>query len=199
MTERLKGIAGSMFAGKTEILIDEVVRAKIAKKNVQVFKPVIDNRWSVNEIHSHSDKVYPATPVENALEIISQLETDTDLVAIDEVQFFGPEIVDVVHFLLEQDIRVIFAGLSLDFRGEPFGSMPELLALCDELVRPVAVCDIEIDGMVCGKKATKTQRIIDGKPANYHDPIILIGASQEYQARCPNHHVVPGKPKPNLK
>jgi len=198
MTEKLKGIAGSMFAGKTEMLINDVIRAKYAKKKVLVFKPTVDDRWNaINEIRSHSGIKYPAIAVQNALEIISHLETDTNLVAIDEAQFFGPEIVEVVRFLLEQDIRVVFAGLSLDFRGEPFGYMPELLALCDELDRPVAVCDKEIAGEVCGQKATKTQRLVNGQPANYLDPTILIG-SEEYRARCPNHHIVPGKPKPKI-
>lgn len=188
-----------MFAGKTELLIREISRAEYAKKNVQVFKPSIDNRWGeINKIHSHSNETREAIAVDSPLEIISHLCPDTNIVAIEEIQFFGPEIVDVVKFLLEQDIKVVFAGLSLDFRGEPFGSMPELLVLCDEIVRPTAICDQEIDGDVCGQMATKTQRIINGKPAHYNDPIVLIGAEQQYKARCPNHHIVPGKPKPKI-
>lgn len=200
MTEKLKGIAGSMFAGKTDILLKEISRAEYAGKKVLVFKPSVDNRWdAINEIRSHSGGRHEAISLQNALEIIDHLETDTYLVAIDEIQFFGPEIIDVVRFLLEEDIRVIFAGLSLDFRGESFGSMSELLAHCDEIDRPTAICNQEIDGEICGEPATRTQRLINGQPANYHDPIVLIGAQQEYQARCPSHHLIPDKPKPKIK
>ena len=125
------------------------------------------------------------------------LEPDTQVVAIEEIQFFDAEIVDVVRSLLEADIRVVFAGLSLDFRGEPFGSMPTLLSLCDEIEKPTAVCTETVDGKPCGAVATKTQRLINGKPANYSDPIVLIGDEEEgYHARCPKHHRVPGKPTP---
>ncbi|KKT55812.1 MAG: thymidine kinase [Candidatus Collierbacteria bacterium GW2011_GWB1_45_35] len=185
-----------MFAGKTDILLKEISRAKYGGNKIQAFKPAQDDRWNaIDEIRSHSGGSYPATAVQNAVDIIPLLQTDTSLVAIDEIQFFDQEIVNVVEFLLGQDIRVIFAGLSLDFRGEPFGSMPQLLALCDEIDRPSAICKYRENGKTCGKDATKTQRFINGQPANYHDPIVLIGAEQEYQARCPNHHVVPGKPK----
>lgn len=200
MTEHLKGIAGSMFAGKTDILLKEISRAEHADKNVQVFKPAVDDRWGeADQIRSHSGGSHHAIPINNAIEIIELLHTDTDMVAIEEIQFFDQEIVSVVEFLLEQDIRVIFAGLSLDFRGEPFGSMPQLLALCDEIDRPSAICKYKEGGKTCGKDATRTQRFINGQPANYHDPIVLIGAEQEYQARCPSHHIVPGKPKPKIK
>ena len=200
MTENLKGISGSMFAGKTELLLKEITRAEYAGKKVQVFKPAIDNRWGKdNQVRSHSGGEHQAFAVSQALEIIDQLQNDTQIVAIDEIQFFDPQIVEVVKFLLEEDIRVVFAGLSLDFRGEPFGAMPQLLALSDEIDRPTAICNQKVDGHICGQEATRTQRLINGQPANYHDPIVLIGAEQEYQARCPNHHQVPGKPTPNLK
>ncbi|KKT40491.1 hypothetical protein A3K29_00835 [Candidatus Collierbacteria bacterium RIFOXYB2_FULL_46_14] len=202
MTENLKGISGSMFAGKTELLLKEISRTEMAGYKVHVFKPSIDTRWGLYEIHSHSGGSHAATPINHPYEIIEQLETDADLVAIDEIQFFEPEIIDVVRFLLDQDIRVIFAGLALDFRGESFGSMPDLLALCDEIERPSAICQYPIPEKKtgkCGAGATRTQRIVNGQPANYNDPIVLIGASQEYEARCPNHHEVPGKPKPKIK
>lgn len=199
MTENLKGISGSMFAGKTEMLLKEITRAEYAGKKVQVFKPAIDDRWGKqSHIRSHSGGEHDAQAVASSLDILSSLDADTQIVAIDEIQFFDSQIVDVVQFLLEEDIRVVFAGLSLDFRGEPFGSMPELLALSDQIDRPTAICNECVDGHICGSEATRTQRLINGQPANYHDPIVLIGAEQEYQARCPNHHKVPGKPKPNI-
>ena len=199
MTERLKGISGSMFAGKTELLLKEITRAEYAGKKVQVFKPAIDDRWGKqSHVRSHSGGEHTAHAVETSLDILENLDTDTQVVAIDEIQFFDSRIVDVVIFLLDQDVRVIFAGLSLDFRAEPFGSMPALLALCDELDRPTAICNERIDGHICGEEATRTQRLINGQPANYHDPIVLIGAEQQYQARCPNHHIIPGKPEPKI-
>ncbi|HEX9008151.1 MAG TPA: thymidine kinase [Patescibacteria group bacterium] len=200
MTENLKGISGSMFAGKTELLLKEITRAEYAGKKVQVFKPSIDDRWGKqSQIRSHSGGEHSACAVQNAVDILDCLDTDTQMVAIDEVQFFDEQIVDVVQFLLDMDIRVVFAGLSLDFRGEPFGSMPTLLALSDELERPTAICNQVVDGHICGSEATRTQRLINGQPANYHDPIVLIGAEQEYQARCPNHHQIPGKPVSKIK
>lgn len=201
MTETLKGIAGSMFAGKTELLLREIKDNEIAGKKVQVFKPSIDTRWgAVTEIRSHSGGSHEAIPVGHPYEIIDHLDPSTDLVAIDEIQFFPEEIVEVVKFILKEDIRVVFAGLSADFRGEPFGSMPQLLSLCDEIDKPTAVCDQTVgDNEKCGARATKTQRLIDGEPAKYDDPIILIGAQQEYKARCVKHHIVPGKPDPNIK
>ena len=188
-----------MFAGKTEILLKEIGRAEIAGKKVQVFKPAVDTRWDTVEIiRSHSGGEHPALAIKSPEEILERLEEDTYLVAIDEIQFFDASIVDVVRILLELDVRVTFAGLSLDFRGEPFGSMPELLSLCDEIDRPKAICNQKVNDHICGEEATRTQRLINGKPANYDDPIVLIGAEQEYAARCPNHHEVPGKPKPKI-
>jgi len=206
MTEKLKGISGSMFAGKTEELLREIVRAEIAKKNVLVFKPMLDDRWNkVDSVRSHSGgehEAFPITEPKEIIEIVSQyLEAHgkLDLVAIDEIQFMSEEVVDVVKALLEADIRVVFAGLATDFRGEPFGSMPNLLTLSDEIVRPTAICTYtKSDGSLCGDEATRTQRLINGEPANYDDPIVLIGAEQQYQARCPDHHSVPGKPQKEI-
>lgn len=197
MTESLKGIAGSMFAGKTDLILREISRAEISKKKVQVFKPAIDNRWGdKDKIRSHSGGEHDACAVKHASDILEYLDTDTKVVAIDEIQFFDPEIIQVVQSLLEADIRVIFTGLSQDFRGEPFGSMPTLLALCDEIEKPTAICTEEVDGKICETPATKTQRLINGQPAKYSDPIVLIGDEKEgYHARCHKHHVVPGKPE----
>ncbi len=115
------------------------------------------------------------------------------MVVIDEIQFFDDQIIEVVQALLEADIQVVFGGLALDFRGEPFGPMPTLLSLCDEIEKPTAVCE------VCKEEdATRTQRLINGEPAKYTDPIILIGAEQNYEPRCIKHHIVPGKPKPSI-
>lgn len=189
-----------MFAGKTETLLREISRAEISKKKVQVFKPIIDDRWGEKDkVRSHSGGEHDACAVKNALDILECLDSDTQVVAIEEIQFFDPEIINVVRALLEADIRVIFAGLSQDFRGEPFGSMPTLLALCDEIEKPTAICTEEVDGKICGANASKTQRLINGQPANFNDPIVLIGDEDEgYQARCPKHHKVPGKPTPKI-
>lgn len=201
MTETLKGIAGSMYAGKTELLLKEIGRAEYSGKKVQVFKPSIDNRWDEkNKIKSHSNGEHGACAVKTSLDILECLESDTKVVAIDEIQFFDEDIVDVVKALLEADIHVVFAGLSLNFKGEPFGSMPTLLALSDEIEKPTAICTEVINGEICGKDATKTQRLINGKPAKYTDPIIVIGDAKEgYFARCPNHFIVEDKPKPKIK
>lgn len=200
MTETLKGISGSMFAGKTDTLIKEIRRAEIAGRNVLVFKPALDNRWGITDkIKSHSGAEHEAYVIKSPFDIVDYLKPDTDVVAFDEIQFFDEDIIQVVQALLEADIRVIFAGLSLDFKGDPFGSMPILLALSDEIEKPTAICTEIVDGEICGANATKTQRLIDGQPANYTDPIVLIGDAKEgYHARCPQHHQVPGKPSHSI-
>lgn len=211
MTEHLKGIAGSMAAGKTGKLIELAKRAEFAKKNVLAFKPSIDTRWDMpgflvsREKNGEIHKTYPAHSVGSALEIVDaileKIEQDgkLDYVLIDEIQLFDDSIIEVVRYLVEADIKVIFAGLATDFRGEPFGPMPVLLAISDEIERITAICNYEdVNGICCGLEATRTQREINGIPANYYDPIIVIG-DNEYKARCPSHHIVPGKPKPNIK
>ena len=199
VTEKLKGIYGSMFSGKTETLFKEITNNKIAGKKVVVFKPAIDDRWGLEgEIRSHSGATHPAFILQNSADLLQHLEPDTEVVFIDEVQFFDEQIIDVVKFLLDQDIQVVFDGLSSDFRGEPFGSMPILLSLCDEVERLKAICTHVEKSKKCGQPATKTQRLINGQPANYNDPIIVIGDKENYEARCPKHHLVPGKPKPKI-
>jgi len=199
--ERLTGISGNMFSGKTAELIQLIERAEMGEIKVQVFKPIIDKRWGLEtKIKSHSGAEHDAIPVNKSSEILERLETDVKIVAIDEAQFFDEEIVDVVDELLHRDIQVIVSGLPLDFRGEEFGPMPRLLARSDSLVRLTAVCKyVKDNGKVCGQDATRTQRIINGKPASYEDPIILIGAEESYEARCLNHHDVPGKPERRFK
>ncbi len=181
-------ICGSMFSGKTEELIRRVRRAQIARQNVQVFKPAIDIRYAVDKISSHNGMVFKAEVVERAEEILERVEPDTQVVAIDEVQFFDWGIADVVDTLADRGIRVICAGLDLDFRGEPFGPMPLLMAKAERVDKLHAIC------VVCGNEASRTQRIIDGQPARYDDPVIMVGAEEVYEARCRACHEVPGHP-----
>ena len=178
-------ICGSMFSGKSEELIRRVRRAEIARLKVQVFKPQLDTRYGPDRVSSHSGIHASALAVVHAREVLRLADPDTNVVAIDEVQFFDVEITDVCEKLAEQGKRVIAAGLDMDFRGEPFGPMPVLMALAEEVEKLQAIC------MVCGAPATRTQRLINGQPAAYEDPIILVGASESYQARCRKHHIVP--------
>lgn len=183
-------IAGSMFSGKTDELIRRLRRDKIARYDIQVFKPSIDNRFSDDEIGSHAGSRFKAIPVESAREIFEHLKVGVSTVAIDEAQFFDGEIVPVVQELAGQNIRVIVAGLDTDFRHEPFGPMPNLMACADRLDKYHAVC------MVCGRdNATRTQRMIDNKPASYNEPVVVVGADEMYEARCREHHEVPGATK----
>lgn len=185
---RLEVICGSMFSGKTEELIRRVRRAIIARQHVQVFKPAIDTRYSIQRVTSHNGQDFEAHAVGSAQDILDQLADDTTVVAIDEVQFFDPGIARVVELLAARGIRVIVAGLDMDFRGEPFGSMPVLLSRADEVQKLHAIC------MVCGEDASRTQRLVDGEPARYDDPVIMVGAAEAYEARCREHHAVPGHP-----
>lgn len=196
MTERLTVVAGCMFSGKTEEVLREWRRSHFAEIKAQAFKPIIDNRFEEGKVVSHDGKECDAVPIGNSAEILDRIEEDTRLVTIDEVQFLDEGIVDVVKELLLRNVRVIVAGLPQDFRGEPFGSMPQLLAFADQITLLTAICThVKEDGTICGRDATRTQRIINGQPANYNDPIVLIGAEESYAPRCPDHHIVPGKPK----
>lgn len=181
-------IAGSMFSGKTDELIRRLRRAKIARQKIQVFKPVIDDRYNVNKVSSHSGSEFDATPVNNVDEIRELLQSDTTVVAIDEAQFFENEIVPFVQELADKKVRVIIAGLDTDFKGEEFGPMPILLAHAERIDKLHAIC------MTCGKAALRTQRLVNGVPASYDDPQVVVGASELYEARCREHHEVPGKP-----
>ncbi|MEL7637690.1 MAG: thymidine kinase [Anaerolineaceae bacterium] len=181
----LEVITGSMFCGKTEELIRRLRRATIARQKVQVFKPVIDNRYAYSKVTSHSGADYQACPVINSQDILEKLDPDVNVVGIDEAQFFDDGIVEVANQLADQGKRVIVTGLDTDFRGEPFGCMPVMIAMADKVEKLNAIC------MVCGEAATRTQRLVNGKPANYHDPIVIVGASEMYEARCRRHHEVP--------
>ncbi|HZM25271.1 MAG TPA: thymidine kinase [Anaerolineales bacterium] len=178
-------VCGSMFSGKTDELIRRLVRATIAKQKVQVFKPAIDIRYAVEKVTSHAGSNFDAIPVEKAADIRNKLDGDVTVVAIDEAQFFDPEIVDVSQELASRGIRVVVAGLDTDFRGEPFGPMPILMSMAEDVDKLHAIC------MVCGGEASRTQRLVNGKPARYDDPVVIVGASELYEARCRIHHEVP--------
>lgn len=181
-------ICGSMFSGKTEELIRRMRRAVIAKQRVQVFKPAIDTRYDIERVTSHNGLNFEAQPVASAREILSTVEPDTTVVAIDEIQFFEPDIVEVCEELAEKGKRVICAGLDLDFRGVPFGPMPDLLARSEEVLKLHAIC------VICGEDASRTQRLIEGQPAAFDDPVVLVGAAEVYEARCRQcHAVLPSK------
>jgi thymidine kinase len=149
-----------------------------------VFKPQLDDRYSLQRVTSHNGQNIEAIPLPNADEILKCLENDTTVVAIDEVQFFDSNIVHVVQHLANRGVRVMAAGLDMDFRGEPFGCMPNLLSIAEEVVKLHAIC------MVCGDDAVCTQRLVNGVPAHYDDPVIMVGAQERYEARCRQHHVV---------
>lgn len=177
-------ITGPMFAGKSEELIRRIKRLEYAHKKTLVFKPKIDNRYSENEIVSHSKIKTRSINIETAQDILKYVDRDTEAVVIDEVQFLDHEIVHVVEDLANRGIRVIVAGLDRDFRGEPFQNMPELLALAEDVTKLTAIC------MRCGAPATRTQRLVNGEPASYDDPIIIVGASESYEPRCHHCHEV---------
>lgn len=181
-------ISGCMFAGKTEELIRRINVLSYAKKNIIVFKPKIDNRYSDSEIVSHSGAKVPCLVVEKTQDILKKIEADTEVVAIDEVQFFDKDIVEVCEYLADKGIRVMVAGLDKDFRGESFGVMPELLTRAEFVTKLTAVC------AKCGAPATRTQRLVNGKPAGFEDPIVMVGADESYEPRCRHCHQVPNKP-----
>jgi len=181
----LEVITGSMFCGKTDELIRRLRRATIARQKVQVFKPAIDIRYAVEKVMSHAGAEFDALPVENSAEVLENLRDDVTVVAIDEAQFFDAEIVAVARELADRGLRVIAAGLDMDFRAEPFGPMPALLAEAEEVRKLRAIC------MVCGEEASRTQRLVNGEPARYDDPIVIVGADELYEARCRDHHNVP--------
>ncbi|NIM92323.1 MAG: thymidine kinase [Anaerolineales bacterium] len=184
-TGSIEVICGSMFSGKTDELIRRLRRASIAKQKIQVFKPSLDTRYSETKLTSHAGSEFEATPVKSSKHITELVESDTTVVAVDEAQFFDVSIAEVSQSLADRGIRVLVAGLDTDFRGEPFGPMPVLMAQAERVDKVHAIC------MVCGDAASRTQRLIDGKPAHYDDPIVVVGASELYEARCRLHHEVP--------
>ena len=181
-------ITGVMFSGKSEELIRRVRRAIIARRQVQVFKSHFDSRYAgLYSVSSHDGRELEATPVDTAAEIFRLVRPETELVAIDEAQFLDPEIVTVTSALAARGVRVILAGTDTDFRGEPFGSMGELMAVAESVTKLQAIC------VVCGDLAIRNQRLIDGRPARYDSPTIMVGGRESYEARCRHCHRVPRK------
>jgi thymidine kinase len=186
-TGSVEVVTGSMFCGKTDELIRRLRRATIARQKVKVFKPVIDNRYALEKVTSHAGNEFAAIPIQTAAGIRDYLNDSTTVIAIDEAQFFGDDLIPIVQELADRGLRVIIAGLDTDFRGEPFGPMPVLMAEAEKVDKLQAIC------MVCGEPASRTQRLINGEPANYHDPVVVVGAAEMYEARCREHHIVPGR------
>jgi thymidine kinase len=165
-------IAGSMFSGKSEELIRRLRRAKIARQKVQVFKPMIDSRFSDNHIVSHSEMRHESSNVRSAAEIMTKVEPDTEVVGIDEGQFFDEELVNVANELARRGVRVIIAGLDQDYTGKPFEPMPQLLAIAEYITKTHAIC------MKCGQPANYSQRTFESEER------VAVGASDKYEARC---------------
>jgi thymidine kinase len=175
-----------MFSGKSEELIRRVRRAIIARKKVQVFKSHLDERYSgIYHISSHDGRTVEAVPIDTPDQIARQVLPDTQVVAIDEAQFLAPSIVELATALANRGVRVIVAGTDSDFRGEPFGAMPALLAVAEVVDKLHAIC------VVCGNPASRNQRLIAGRPARYDSPTIMVGSSESYEARCRACHSVP--------
>jgi len=181
-------ITGVMFSGKSEELIRRVRRGIIARRRVQVFKSHLDARYAgLYSVSTHDGREIEAAPVDSAAEIFRLVRPDTELVAIDEAQFLDPEIVTVASALAARGVRVVLAGTDTDFRGEPFGAMGNLLAIAESVDKLQAIC------VICGDLATRNQRLVDGKPARYDSPTILVGGRESYEARCRHCHRVPRK------
>ena len=179
-------VTGVMFSGKSEELIRRVRRAIIGKKKVQVFKSHLDDRYQgVFSIASHDGRTVEAVPVDSAMQIASLVNPLADVIAIDEAQFLDPGVVPLATSLANRGVRVIIAGTDTDFRGEPFGSMPQLMAVADAVEKLHAIC------VICGGPASRNQRLIGGKPARYDSPVIMVGGRESYEARCRHCHQVP--------
>lgn len=165
-------VCGSMFSGKTEELIQRLRRAEIARQRIQVYKPVVDTRYSVGHITSHSDQKWVAVAVRSAGEILSSVKKETQVVGIDEAQFFDVNLVEICQTLADRGIRVIVAGLDQDYQGVPFGPIPQLLAIAEYITKNNAIC------VVCGNPASRSQRIVAGGDR------VIVGAQEAYEARC---------------
>jgi thymidine kinase len=184
----LEVICGSMFSGKSEELIRRIRRAELAKQTVLSVKHSLDDRTGLDFMASHDGRRYRAIATSSPQEILAQAGTAFEVIGIDEVQFFPIEIIDTIMTLVHKGIRVIVAGLDLDFRGIPFGCIPPLLSLADTVSKLKAIC------MTCGKEAHYTQRLVNEKPASFHDPIILVGAQECYEARCRDCFIIDQRP-----
>ena len=182
-------VTGPMFAGKSEELIRRIKRLEYAKKKVLVFRPRIDNRYSLDEVVSHSNNRRKSIVIDAAKDILPFISKDTYAVVIDEIQFLDHELIPLSEHLANIGIRVILGGLDSDFRGEPFPVTAEMMARAEFVTKLTAIC------VRCGSPATKTQRIVNGKPAHYLDPIVVVGAAEAYEPRCRHCHEVLGKAK----
>jgi thymidine kinase len=171
-------ICGSMFSGKTEELIKRIRRAEYARQKIMVFKPIIDNRYDHENIVSHSQMQAPSIPISDASEIYEHLTEDVQIVAVDEAQFFDESLIGICNDLADRGIRVIVAGLDQDYKGNPFGCMPQLLAIAEYVTKNLAIC------LKCGNPANRTQRTIHSSEQ------ILVGSTDSYEARCRNCHEV---------
>ncbi len=180
----LEVICGSMFSGKSEELIRRIKRAQFAKLKVLVFKHSLDTRIETDHIQSHNGSQLQALLTDNPSALNAHITSNVQIIGIDEIQFFSPEIIPIICALIDAGKRIIVAGLDLDFKGYPFGCMPSLMAIADHVTKLKAIC------LPCGKDAHFTQRLINGKPARYDDPLILIGAQEQYQARCRDCHII---------
>ena len=179
-------IAGVMFSGKSEELIRRVRRAMIARKRVQVFKSHLDGRYSgIYAISSHDGRSVEAVPVDSSAQIAQCLDPMAHVIAIDEAQFLDDSIVDLTTSLAARGRRVILAGTDTDFRGEPFGPMPQLMAIAEVVDKLHAIC------VLCGSPASRNQRLVEGRPARYDSPVIQVGGTDSYEARCRACHQVP--------
>ncbi|HEY6109271.1 MAG TPA: thymidine kinase [Gemmatimonadales bacterium] len=179
-------IAGVMFAGKSEELIRRVRRAAIARKQVQVFKSHLDARYAgLYSVTTHDGITVEAEPVDSSEQIVRAVRRDTEVVAVDEAQFLDEGIVDVSGALADRGVRVILAGTDVDFRGLPFGPMPRLMCAAEVIDKLHAIC------VVCGGPATRNQRLVDGEPAPWNSPTIMVGGRESYEARCRHCHRVP--------
>jgi thymidine kinase len=181
----IEAICGPMFSGKSEELMRRLRRAVIARKRVQVFKPLIDQRYSSDEIVSHNDLRMKSQVIQRASEILQQLDPRTEVLGIDEANFFGPELVEVATQLADGGKQVMIAGLDTDYMGRPFPPMPELLSLAESITKTLAIC------MRCGNPAKHTQRLVESSD------LIVVGASGTYEARC-RRCFEPGAPKQAL-
>jgi len=179
-------IAGVMFSGKSEELIRRVRRAIIARKRVQVFKSHLDGRYSgIYAISSHDGRSTEAVPVDSAAQIAQCLDPMAHVIAVDEAQFLDRGVVSLATSLAARGRRVILAGTDTDFRGEPFGPMPELMAVAEVVDKLHAIC------VLCGGPASRNQRLVEGRPARYDSPVIQVGGHESYEARCRACHQVP--------
>ena len=178
-------ICGSMFSGKSEELLRRIKRGVIAKQNVLLCKPSIDNRYEENKVSTHNGNSFESVNIDKAEQIYDYvIDKEYDIIGIDEVQFFDDKIIGVINKLADDGIRVIVAGLDMDFKAEPFHPMPEIMAISEMVTKLHAVCN------KCGKEASRSQRLINGEPAKYDDPIVVIGASESYEARCRHCHEI---------